>query len=71
MESVVPNYDRERVYMSDIKKLSGWYNIVSKFVPFTEAENTTTAEAEAPGAETEPVAAEPEIKAKKAKKSSE
>jgi hypothetical protein len=37
MESIVPDYDRERVYISDIKKITGWYNIVSKHVPFTEA----------------------------------
>ncbi|GEO03060.1 hypothetical protein AAE02nite_07240 [Adhaeribacter aerolatus] len=44
METIVPDYDRERVYISDIKKITGWYNIVSKHVPFTEAgaeENTT------------------------------
>jgi len=40
MESVVPDYDRERVYMSDIKKLAGWYSIVSKHLPFTEVETT-------------------------------
>ena len=43
METIVPDYDRERVYISDIKKIAGWYNIVSKHVPFTEAvaeENT-------------------------------
>lgn len=49
MESVVPDYDRERVYISDIKKIVGWYNIVSKYVPFTEAGAT---EADAPETET-------------------
>jgi hypothetical protein len=38
MESIVPDYDRDRVYISDIKKIAGWYNIVSKHVPFTQAE---------------------------------
>jgi hypothetical protein len=42
MKSVVPEYDRERVYMSDIKKIAGWYNIVSKKLPFTAAEETTS-----------------------------
>jgi hypothetical protein len=28
LESVLPNYDRERVYNSDIKKLLSWYNIL-------------------------------------------
>lgn len=26
MEKVLPNYDRDRVYISDIKKLFSWYN---------------------------------------------
>lgn len=28
MENVLPNYDTERVYVSDIKKLAQWYNIL-------------------------------------------
>lgn len=28
MSKVLPNYDRERVYPSDIKKLIQWYNIL-------------------------------------------
>jgi hypothetical protein len=68
MESVVPEYDRERVYMSDIKKLAGWYNIVSKKVPFTAAESPAP-EAAATPAEAEP-AAETAAKPKKTKKSS-
>jgi hypothetical protein len=27
-EEVVPEYDKERVYMSDIKKMISWYNIL-------------------------------------------
>ena len=27
-EEVVPEYDREKVYVSDMKKLFGWYNIL-------------------------------------------
>ncbi|AZI20918.1 DUF5606 family protein [Chryseobacterium taklimakanense] len=30
MEKALPNYDTERVYLSDIKKLSQWYNILHK-----------------------------------------
>lgn len=30
MEGIIPDYDRERVYLSDIKKLVQWYNIVSQ-----------------------------------------
>jgi len=28
MESVLPDYDKERVYVSDIKKLVNWYNLL-------------------------------------------
>jgi hypothetical protein len=28
MDKVLPNYDKERVYVSDIKKLIQWYNIL-------------------------------------------
>jgi hypothetical protein len=65
--SVVPDYDRERVYMSDIKKIAGWYNIVSKKVPFTAAEAPA---AEAPEAPAEDPDGETAAKPKKAKKSS-
>lgn len=44
MASVVPDFDRERVYMSDIKKIAAWYNIVSKHVPFTDAAPETPEE---------------------------
>lgn len=58
MESIVPDYDRERVYVSDIKKIAGWYNIVSKQVPFTEAEPSEEESTESvetkTGPETEP-----------------
>jgi hypothetical protein len=28
--AILPNYDRERVYVSDIKKVLSWYNILHK-----------------------------------------
>jgi hypothetical protein len=34
---VLPEYDRQRVYISDIKKLTTWYGIVSQHVPYAEA----------------------------------
>jgi hypothetical protein len=64
IESVVPDYDRDRVYMSDIKKIAGWYNIVSKKLPFTAGE---TGAAEVPAEESAGVT---ETKPKKTKKSS-
>lgn len=30
MSKALPNYDAERVYLSDIKKLAQWYNILHK-----------------------------------------
>lgn len=35
-KSVLPNYDQERVYVSDIKKLVGWYDILNKSVSWEE-----------------------------------
>lgn len=31
LAEILPNYDRERVYVSDIKKLVQWYNILLKY----------------------------------------
>ncbi len=28
--TILPNYDRERVYVSDIKKIINWYNILQR-----------------------------------------
>ncbi|MEL6539470.1 MAG: DUF5606 domain-containing protein [Bacteroidota bacterium] len=33
LHSVVPNYDRDRVYVSNIKKVVCWYNILAKHLP--------------------------------------
>ncbi len=37
---VLPEYDRQRVYISDIKKLVTWYGIVSQNVPYGAAPST-------------------------------
>ncbi|REH48848.1 hypothetical protein C7448_105129 [Tenacibaculum gallaicum] len=46
---VLPDYDEERVYASNIKKVIQWYNILAKasfdFSTLIEAEETTTEEA--------------------------
>ncbi len=50
MEKSLPNYDTERVYVSDIKKLAQWYNLLHKagyispesFVKAEEKEETAT-----------------------------
>jgi hypothetical protein len=41
LESVLPDYDKERVYLSDIKKLMSWYNLLIKngFIDFEPAES--------------------------------
>ncbi|HEX8658224.1 MAG TPA: DUF5606 domain-containing protein [Hymenobacter sp.] len=67
MASVIPDYDRDRVYLSDIKKLATWFGIVSKHVPYREAApaETTEPESEEP-ASTEGEAA-PKAKRKSAK----
>jgi hypothetical protein len=33
MATVLPNYDRTRVYHSDIKKLLRWYNVLAQNAP--------------------------------------
>lgn len=63
LAGVIPDYDRDRVYLSDIRKLASWYGIVSKHRPYVAAEAApeTDAAAETEAAET------PAPKAKKAK----
>lgn len=63
LAGVIPDYDRDRVYLSDIKKLASWYGIVSKHRPYQEAAAT-----EAASATTEEA---PEAKAKSAKADTE
>ena len=50
---ILPNFDRERVYTTDIKKLFSWYNILvgAGLTDFAPEEETETAETEAPSAE--------------------
>lgn len=33
LKSVLPEFDQERVYVSDIKKLNAWYQIIRKSIP--------------------------------------
>ncbi len=35
LKDIVPNYDEEKVYISDVKKLVSWYNIIVKNTPET------------------------------------
>ncbi|HEX8270157.1 MAG TPA: DUF5606 domain-containing protein [Flavobacterium sp.] len=72
-KEILPDYDEERVYPSDIKKVLNWYNIlqakglVSKEAPVKEAaakeEDTTPVEVEAVAEETAKPAKAPKAKA--------
>lgn len=72
MGEIIPDYDRDRVYMSDIKKLVQWYHAVSSTLPYqapATEEEVATPEAEAPATEaTEVDTNEPVAKKAKAKK---
>jgi len=48
MESILPNYDRERVYPSHIKKLAEWYNVLqaNDMLDFEEREKENENEEE-------------------------
>lgn len=68
-EKAVPNYDKNRVYTSDIKKIMTWYNqlVKNNLIPFEEekkevAEETKTIEPVAEIKETEEVATMPKAK---------
>ncbi|HEY0047082.1 MAG TPA: DUF5606 domain-containing protein [Flavobacterium sp.] len=74
-KEVLPDYDEDRVYPSDIKKVLNWYNLlqskglVSKEAPISEATESTEVEAEAVH---EPVEADAApVKPKSSKKKSE
>jgi hypothetical protein len=49
MEEVLPDYDRDRVYPSDMRKLFSWYNILiqSGITDFSEKEDSQETEASA------------------------
>ena len=44
MKEVAPDYDMDKVYTSDIKKLVSWYNLLSANAPEVFEENTETGE---------------------------
>jgi hypothetical protein len=50
LAGIIPDYDRVRVYQSDIRKLVTWYSLVSRYRPYVEAAPTTEA-GEQPAAE--------------------
>ncbi|WP_375418001.1 DUF5606 domain-containing protein [uncultured Hymenobacter sp.] len=42
LAEIIPDYDRERVYQSDIKKLVTWYSLVSQHRPYQEAQEAAS-----------------------------
>ncbi|MCA8830695.1 DUF5606 family protein [Hymenobacter pini] len=56
MAEIMPDYDRERVYMSDIKKLVQWYHVVSKNLEYQAPAEEETASTDAPASEEKPKA---------------
>ncbi|HSI90271.1 MAG TPA: DUF5606 domain-containing protein [Adhaeribacter sp.] len=70
MEEVLPDYDRDRVYMSDIKKIAAWYGIVSKHLTFDEAPATEEKTADKAETEAKP-AKKTKPKAEKSEKTTE
>jgi hypothetical protein len=66
-KEILPNYDEERVYASDIKKILNWYNTLQAKGLVIEEAPATKEVVEAVIAETEV----PVVKSKKAKKVTE
>jgi hypothetical protein len=61
--AVLPEYDRERVYVSDIKKILSWYNLLHKYdlIEIPKAKKKSGSSKEDTDSETE--AAKPEKEA--------
>ncbi|NQX92884.1 MAG: DUF5606 domain-containing protein [Flavobacteriales bacterium] len=51
MEEVLPEYDEDRVYTSDLKKLFNWYNLLLNAGVIVEGEEEAETEAEVEGEE--------------------
>ena len=74
IRAVVPDYDADRVYLSDIKKLVTWYNILGPHLPEEEATPESEGSETAPTDEAAPAevdAPEPKKKAPKKAKATE
>ena len=55
-DKVLPNYDRDRVYDTDIKKVISWYNLLVEagFEKFVEEKEDNTEESSNEGKNDEP-----------------
>lgn len=67
MEKVMPEYDQDRVYTSDIKKLAKWYNILNEKGLITKEEEEKEKKEEKPAKEKAPAADKKKAAAKTAK----
>jgi hypothetical protein len=65
-EEIIPDYSREKVYTSDIKKIILWYNLLQKKGMLVKEEPEKTAEPEKPGPEAENAAPAEKKKKKRA-----
>jgi hypothetical protein len=51
LNEILPEFDRSKVYVSDIKKIITWYNLLSRYTPELFAAPQAEAAAEEPTAE--------------------
>ena len=51
LQHILPEFDRDRVYVSDIKKLTSWYKILLQYAPETLKPQKTPENAVAPSEE--------------------
>lgn len=70
-EEIIPDYSREKVYASDIKKIILWYNLLQKKEMLVKEEPEKSAETEKPVSETENAAPVEKKKKKSAPRSKE
>src|SRR5690606_24208243 len=68
-EKILPEYDKDRVYPSDIKKVFKWYNLLKNEVDFSEEEKPTATEESKEESTEEPAADKKPAAKKKTKKS--
>lgn len=69
-ESIIPNFDKDRVYNSDIQKISNWYHLLKGKVDFNavpEAEETENTDKSAPKSKSIKPVKKVEAKAKTSK----
>lgn len=69
-QEVVPEYSREKVYLSDIRKIISWYNILQKKSMLVKEESEKEAEAEKTDNEPSEVPEKEQVKEKKGNKKS-